>query len=139
MNDNPYLNMSQALDELVNGPTQHSLQPEPSNPIPSAPPNIENQGNDVFNPLALTIDIPSVSAIPVVDISGGDVSLSDISDTSDTSDTDTSDDSSVVMPSTTAGRIGNPIGRRIAAHTRYRRRRKKRTWSFGFFYRSRNA
>ncbi len=108
--------MSQALDELVNGP--ETPLPEPSNPIPSAPPNIANQEGGVFNPLSLTIDIPSASAIPVVDVSGGNVSLSDISEVlSDTDSDESYDESSVVMPSTTAGRIGNPIGRRIAAHT----------------------
>ena len=113
--------MSQALDELVNGPSQPPLPPEPTNPIPSAPPNIANQQSDVFNPLSLTIDIPSASAIPIVDVSGSNVSLSDVSTASEVlSDTDSDesyDESSVVMPATTAERIGNPIGRRIAAHT----------------------
>ena len=107
--------MSQALDELVNGP--ETPLPEPSNPIPSAPRNISNQESGVFNPLSLTIDIPSASAIPVVDVSGGNVSLSDVSEVLSDTDSEESYDSSVVMPSTTAGRVGNPIGRRIAAHT----------------------
>lgn len=109
--------MSQALDDLVNGRPEPPL-PEPSNPIPSAPPNIANQDSDLFNPLSLTVDIPTASAIPVLDVSGGDVLLSDVSEVlSDTDSDESYDESSVVMPSNTAGRIGNPIGRRIAAHT----------------------
>ena len=116
MSNNTNLYMSQALDELINGPSQPPLPPEPSNHIPSAPPNIANTYTDIFNPLALTVDVPTVSAIPFVDISGN-TPLSDIGEVlSDTSDMDTSDDSSVVMPSTTT-RVGNPIGRRISAHT----------------------
>lgn len=114
MSNNPYVNMAQALDDLVNGPPETD---EPSNPIPSPPQIIANQQDVVFNPLSLTIDIPSASAIPVVDVSGSNVSLSDISEVLSDTDSEESYDSSVVMPSTTAERIGNPIGRRIAAHT----------------------
>ena len=66
MSDNTHMNIAQALDELV-------MRPVPSLPssqqfsfdiIPSAPPQIEgNTAPNVLNPMALTVDIPSVELI----------------------------------------------------------------------------
>jgi hypothetical protein len=56
---NSFMNITQALDELVAGPPAQSLSP--TSIIPSAPPRIETHLiPDVFNPLALTVDIPNV-------------------------------------------------------------------------------
>ena len=59
MSNNSHNTLSNALDVLVNGPRDPS-----SNIIPSAPADIAN--NDyipLFNPAALTIDIPAVSGV----------------------------------------------------------------------------
>jgi hypothetical protein len=61
---NAFMNISSALDELVGGPPQSTPSeiistPPEQPPIPSAPPQIGNAIPTVFNPTALTIDIPA--------------------------------------------------------------------------------
>ena len=66
--ENVFMNITEALDELVGGPPA----PNPNNivstppgtietPIPSAPPQIGDAIPTVFNPTALTVDIPTAS------------------------------------------------------------------------------
>ena len=69
---NAYMNMAEALDNLVGGAPVPNPNPDPvvinnPQPIPSAPSQIGDISSAVFNPLALTIDIPTAEA---VDISG---------------------------------------------------------------------
>ena len=82
---NTFMNISSALDELVGGPPA----PPPvtiENPIPSAPPQIGDSIPTVFNPTALTINMPIVEAI---DISGNTTSnAGEIESDSETSEED---------------------------------------------------
>lgn len=65
---NSFMNITQALDELVAGPPAQSLSP--TSIIPSAPPQIETHLiPDVFNPLALTVDISNVGVEGHTDMS----------------------------------------------------------------------
>lgn len=65
---NSFMNITQALDELVAGPPAQSLSP--TSIIPSAPPQIETHLiPDVFNPLALTVDISNVGVEEEADMS----------------------------------------------------------------------
>tara|TARA_B100000902_G_scaffold32530_1_gene38962 strand:+ start:2012 stop:3064 length:1053 start_codon:yes stop_codon:yes gene_type:complete len=90
---NAFMNISSALDELVGGPPA----PNPSeiisapsetiqNPIPSAPPQIGDEMSAVFNPTALTVNIPTAEVDGIVDISGG--MFGEIESDSETSEED---------------------------------------------------
>tara|TARA_B100000575_G_C23138536_1_gene662027 strand:- start:1166 stop:2179 length:1014 start_codon:yes stop_codon:yes gene_type:complete len=91
---NAFMNITEALDELVGGPpapnpgnivsteTPETIQ----NPIPSAPPQIGDSIPTVFNPTALTVNIPTVEAI---DISGNTTTnAGEIESDSETSEED---------------------------------------------------
>ena len=83
---NTFMNISSALDELVGGPPA----PPPvtiQNPIPSAPPQVGDSIPTVFNPTALTVNIPI--AEEVVDVSGNTTSnAGEIESDSETSEED---------------------------------------------------
>ena len=82
---NAFMNITEALDELVGGPPA----PQPvtiENPIPSAPAQVVDSIPTVFNPPALTVDVPTVEAI---DISGNTTSnAGEIESDSETSEED---------------------------------------------------
>ena len=91
---NAYMNMAEALDNLVGGAPVPNPNPDPvvinnPQPIPSAPPQIADISSTVFNPLALTIDIPTAEAI---DISGntttnvGEIESDDSGETTESSE-----------------------------------------------------
>ena len=90
---NTFMNISSALDELVGSPPA----PNPSevisapsetiqNPIPSAPQQIGDTIPTVFNPTALTINMPIAEDDGIVDISGG--MFGEIESDSETSEED---------------------------------------------------
>ena len=90
---NAFMNITEALDELVGGPpapNPGNIVSPPSdtiaNPIPSAPPQIGDSIPTVFNPTALTINIPTAEAI---DISGNvTTNAGEIESDSETSEED---------------------------------------------------
>ena len=91
---NTFMNISSALDELVGGPPapvpSEIISAPPTvawtNPIPSAPQQIGDTIPTVFNPAALTINIPIVEDDDIVDISGG--MFGEIEDDSETPEED---------------------------------------------------
>ena len=91
---NAFMNITEALDELVGGPPApnpgnivSTTAPETiENPIPSAPPQVGDSIPTVFNPTALTVNIPTVEAI---DISGNTTTnAGEIESDSETSEDD---------------------------------------------------